>query len=67
MVVLKDKLKIAEKTIASLKNTIDKYEQKARELQSKLSVSEAQLGLADIRLRRAKMKAYKTGYKECKA
>lgn len=41
LVVLKDKLRTAEKTIQSLKNTVDKYGQEARELRSKLSVSKA--------------------------
>lgn len=48
VVVLKGKLKTVEKTIETLKNTIDKCRQEARELQSKLLVSEAQLGSTDV-------------------
>lgn len=66
-VALKGKLKIAEMTIESLKNIVNKCGQEARELLSKLLVSEAQLGSVDVRLRRAEMKAYKSGFEECKA
>lgn len=63
---LKGKLKIAEKTIQSLKNTIDKCGQEAWELRSKLLVSEAQLGSNDLRLQWVERKAYKTGFEESK-
>lgn len=50
VVILKGMLKVAEKTIEGLKNTIDKSRQESRELQSKLSMNETQLGLADLQL-----------------
>lgn len=57
-VVLEGKLRVTEKTIESLKNTIDKSGQETKELRSKLSMNEAQLGSIDIQLRHAERGAY---------
>lgn len=66
-VTLKDKLRTTEKDIQSLKNTVNKCEQEARELQSKLSVNEVQLGSADLRLQQVERRAYKNRFEGCKA
>lgn len=64
---LKDKLKVAKRTIEGLKDEADRHGQEVQMLQSKLSMSKAQLSQADTRLWRVKRMDYETKFNECQA
>lgn len=65
--VLKGQLKVVENTIERLKKDVDANSQEVVMLRSKLLLIEAHLGTANARLRHVERRAYKRGFKECKA
>lgn len=67
MMVLKGKLRVAERTIEGLKDEADRCGQEVHMLQSKLLVSGAQLSHVDTRLWRMERMAYEIGFNECRA